>query len=361
MLLIGSERDNKIMTSKYFVGIDVGTNETKGILIDEQGYEVVSASTVHGVENPKPNYFEHDADKVWYRDVCIIAQKLINQSKVDPTDIKSIGISALSSDCLPVDIEGKPLRKAILYGIDPKHKKDLRDLGKAKTITAEIILESKIRQAYISLALKKPISSITPQLIDEIHRQTGANEVTVEKYLQKNYPNGSIGAFMTSYFEMAFKGKDEAIDFEKATTEIFTSVFKYKAQHLGQTGSTSAPDILLISDEDGYQSIIDNKAYSEYSINGDHHNRMVHNYIRNIKNYSSCEYPIGYFSYIAGGFIKSIDKQIQAVASESGVNGSGITVGNFIKLIERNQIKPFSHKELRKIFGLNKQILLEDI
>lgn len=176
----------------------------------------------------------------------------------------------------------------------------------------------------------------------------------IEKYLQKNYPSGSIGAFMASYFEMAFKGKD-------ATTEIFISVFKYKAQHLGQTGSKSAPDILLISDEDGYQSIIDNKAYSEYSINGDHHNRMVHNYIRNIKNYSSCEYPIGYFSYIAGGFIKSIDKQIQTIANESGVNGSGITVGNFIKLIERNQIKPFSHKELRKIFGLNKQILLEDI
>lgn len=40
-MLIESERDNKIMTSKYFVGIDVGTNETKGILIDEQGYEVV--------------------------------------------------------------------------------------------------------------------------------------------------------------------------------------------------------------------------------------------------------------------------------------------------------------------------------
>ena len=160
----------------------------------------------------------------------------------------------------------------------------------------------------------------------------------IEKYLQKNYPSGSIGAFMTSYFEMAFKGKD-------ATTEIFISVFKYKVQHLGQTGSKSAPDILLISDEDGYQSIIDNKAYSEYSINGDHHNRMVHNYIRNI----------------AGGFIKSIDKQIQTIANESGVNGSGITVGNFIKLIERNQIKPFSHKELRKIFGLNKQILLEDI
>lgn len=51
----------------------------------------------------------------------------------------------------------------------------------------------------------------------------------IEKYLQKNYPSGSIGAFMTSYFEMTFKGKDEATDFEKATTEIFVSVFKYKA------------------------------------------------------------------------------------------------------------------------------------
>ncbi len=56
MLLIESERNNKIMASKYFVGIDVGTNETKGILVDEQGREVVSASTTHGVDNPKPNY-----------------------------------------------------------------------------------------------------------------------------------------------------------------------------------------------------------------------------------------------------------------------------------------------------------------
>lgn len=128
MLLIELERNNKIMASKYFVGIDVGTNETKGILIDELGREVASASTTHGVENPKPNYFEHDADKVWYKDVCIIAQKLINQSQVDPKDIKSIGISALSSDCLPVDIEGKPLRKAILYGIDARALSECQEL-----------------------------------------------------------------------------------------------------------------------------------------------------------------------------------------------------------------------------------------
>ena len=247
------------------------------------------------------------------------------------------------------------------YGLDPKHKKDLRDLSKAKTITARIILENKIRSTYIKLSIKKPILSVTAELIDNISDSTGADRNIIEEYLQKTYPNGSIGAFMTSYFEMAFKGTEEATDFEKATTDIFCDVFKYDARHLGQTGSKSAPDILLISDEDGYQSIIDNKAYSKYSITGDHHNRMVHNYIERISSYSPCSYPIGFFTYIAGGFISSIDHQIKSEADESGVHGSGITVSNFIKMIELSQRKPYSHRQLRQIFGLNRQVLLKDI
>ena len=181
--------------------------------------------------------------------------------------------------------------------------------------------------------------------------------------INRTYPHGSIGAFMASYFEMAFKGTEEAVDFEKATTELFRDVFKYKAIHLGQTGSKSAPDILLLSDKEGYQSIIDNKAYSKYSITGDHHNRMVHNYIEKISTYSDSAYPIGFFTYIAGGFGKQIDRQIQSEVEESGVHGSGITVSNFIRMIENqsNGNIVYSHKDLRRIFGIDRQVRLEDI
>ncbi len=247
------------------------------------------------------------------------------------------------------------------FGLDPKHRKDLRDLTKAKTITSKIIMENKIRKAYISLAIKKPILGVTADVIDYIAEGTGADMTLIEDYLCRMYPNGSIGAFMTSYFEMAFKGTEEAVEFEKATTEIFRNVFKYNAIHLGQTGSLSAPDVLLISDSDGYQAIVDNKAYSKYSITGDHHNRMVHNYIERIGNYSTCDYPIGFFTYIAGGFISTFDRQIKNEVNESGVNGSGITISNFIKMIELAQETSFSHKDLRKIFGLNRQVLLSDI
>lgn len=249
------------------------------------------------------------------------------------------------------------------YGLDPLHRKDTRNLEKTVTITEKMIEEMKIRHAYIALSLTKPIFRITNDIIAEIANSTGLASQIVEEVLQRSYPHGSIGAFMASYFEMAFKGTEKATDFEKATTDLFSDVFKYNAIHLGQTGSKSAPDILLISDSEGYQSIIDNKAYSKYSITGDHHNRMVHNYIEKIANYSQSTYPIGYFAYIAGGFGKTIDKQLQDEIAESGVNGSGITVSNFIKMIE-NQTSGsvnYTHRDLRRIFGLGRQVRLSDI
>lgn len=247
------------------------------------------------------------------------------------------------------------------YGLDPLHKKDNRDLTKAKTITAKIIAEQKVRSAFIKYSLKHPIASITNEIIEQIANSVGAQNSMVEDILRKQYPHGAIGAFMSAYFEMAFKGTEEARDFEIATTDIFNDVFGFKAKHLGQTGALSAPDILLLSDEEGYQAIIDNKAYSKYSITGDHHNRMVHNYIENIAKYSHSKLPIGFFSYIAGNFIKTFDCQLRKEVDESGVHGSGICVGNFIKMIEKNQTTPYSHKKLKEIFGLDRQINLSDI
>lgn len=246
------------------------------------------------------------------------------------------------------------------YGLDPWHQKDTRNLLKTAAVSSKLIEMQRIRQAFIARSVHRPIGQIDAEIVLEIAEETGTDRVLVETVLYKDYPYGAIGGFLSGYYEMAFKGRDEATDFEEATTSIFKDILGYNAIHLGQTGSKSAPDVLLISDKEGYQAIIDNKAYSKYSISGDHHNRMVHNYIGNISNYSECSYPIGFFTYIAGGFIDTIDKQIQSEVSESNIPGSGITVGNFIKLIEQHQQQPFSHKRLREIFGINRQILISD-
>lgn len=244
------------------------------------------------------------------------------------------------------------------YGVDPKHRKDTRNLTTSSTVTATLIAEQKIKNAFIAESLKQPISTINADLIDIIAEKTGILPKVVEDTLLKYYPKGAIGAFMTEYFEMAFKGRDEATEFEKATVNIFKDVFGFTAQHVGPIGLT--PDILLLSDNDGYSAIIDNKAYSKYSISNDHYNRMVHNYIGNIKNYYSGNLPLAFFSYISGGFGSNIDNQIKNIVNATNVNGSAITVSNMINLINKHQNQPYTHSDLRNIFSADRQIMLQD-
>ena len=246
------------------------------------------------------------------------------------------------------------------YGLDPWHQKDIRNLANTKTVTSRMIDIQRIKQAFIALSIHRPIRKIDTAICDYIVSVTGVDGKLVENVLVETYPKGALGGFMTEYFEMAFKGTEEAIEFEKATTNLFQDVFGFNAIHLGQTGSKSAPDILLLSDSEGYQAIIDNKAYHKYSISGDHRNRMIHNYIESISNYSSFTQPIGFFSYVAGGFGNQIDKQIQDIADATGVHGSGITVSNMIELVKQQDIKPMNHAQIRTLFGVDRQIRIAD-
>ena len=245
------------------------------------------------------------------------------------------------------------------YGVDPKHSKDTRNLEGTVSITPRMLGEAKIKAAYIAESLKTPITAITSALIEKISSNTGIDPVLVEDFLMKNYASGSVSAFMTEYFNMAFKGTEQATDFEKVTCTLFSDVFKFTAKHVGPIGLT--PDVLILSDEDGYQAIIDNKAYSKYSINNDHHNRMVHNYINGLANYSSFRAPLAFFSYIAGGFTSKIDEQLGRIYTETGVKGSAMPVSHMIKLVEQATERTVTHEEIRNLFSIGRRVQLSDI
>ena len=105
---------------RYFLGIDIGTFESRGILIDESFRVAADASVPHGMDNPQPGWFEQEADAVWWGDLCKLCRILIKQSGIRPEQIACVGTSALGTDCLPVDEQCRPLRPAILYGIDAR-------------------------------------------------------------------------------------------------------------------------------------------------------------------------------------------------------------------------------------------------
>lgn len=105
--------------SELLVGIDVGTQSSKGVLVRPDGTLVGEARAEHGMEVPRPGWAEQDADAVWWADACSIARRLV--AAVPAGDrIAGVGVSAIGPTLLPLDDRGRPLRKAILYGVDTR-------------------------------------------------------------------------------------------------------------------------------------------------------------------------------------------------------------------------------------------------
>ena len=63
--------------AKYYMGIDIGTFESKGTLVDENAKIIAYHACPHEMEVPHPGYAEHDAEKVWWGDLCTISNALI--------------------------------------------------------------------------------------------------------------------------------------------------------------------------------------------------------------------------------------------------------------------------------------------
>ncbi len=117
------------MSNEYFLGVDLGTYSSKGVLVEAKSGDVVAEySKEHSLETPKAGWFEHDADAVWWNEFIEICKNIINNSKVNPDQIKGVGTSGLGACTLPIDAGGKPLRKAILYGIDTRAQDEIEEL-----------------------------------------------------------------------------------------------------------------------------------------------------------------------------------------------------------------------------------------
>jgi len=156
---------------------------------------------------------------------------------------------------------------------------------------------------------------------------------------------------MANYFEMAFASRKQCREFEEATANIFREIFKFNSTWLGSALSGRAvPDILLVSNKSSFQAIIDTKAYSQYNLPTTHRDRMIYHYLPEIKNYSTNNLPLGFFSYIAGGSSNNIAVQLNEIIKNTAVNGSAMPVTVFIKMVEQKKSKAYTHAQIKEIF-----------
>jgi xylulokinase len=119
------------------LGIDIGTFESKGVLVDGTGTIVATATRPHRMLVPRPGWAEHRADEDWWADFVAISREML--AARDPREVTAVACSAIGPCMLPVDRDGGPLANAVLYGVDTRAAEEVAELTAA--IGESVLLE----------------------------------------------------------------------------------------------------------------------------------------------------------------------------------------------------------------------------
>ncbi|BBY74463.1 sugar kinase [Mycolicibacterium parafortuitum] len=112
---------------ELLLGIDMGTGSTKGVLVDTSGSVIATETIAHSMDLPRPGWAEVDAEAVWWREVCTIARALTARMP-SGSRLGAMCVSGVGPCLVLCDSDLRPLRPAILYGIDTRATAEIEDL-----------------------------------------------------------------------------------------------------------------------------------------------------------------------------------------------------------------------------------------
>ncbi|PZG11162.1 sugar kinase [Micromonospora craterilacus] len=110
------------------IGIDLGTASSKGVLTDAEGRVLATAvrPRPRSMSMPRAGWAEVDAEAVWWGDVTSIAAELTARTGGAP--IAAVCVSGVGPCLVLCDADDRPVRPAILYGIDMRATAEIDEL-----------------------------------------------------------------------------------------------------------------------------------------------------------------------------------------------------------------------------------------
>lgn len=121
-----------------FLGVDIGTFESKGVITDAKGAILAQARRQHDLIVPRPGWAEHRAEEDWWGDLVHVVRALLATPGIDPGAIRAVACSAIGPCMLPIDAAGRPLMNGVLYGVDTRAQAEIELLN--RQVGADTIL-----------------------------------------------------------------------------------------------------------------------------------------------------------------------------------------------------------------------------
>ena len=98
----------------YVIGVDLGTQSMKGLLVDPQGKIVAEASSSYDPIYPSAAWAE-EVPADWIHALKKIVHELLETSGVAPQEIGTIGMDAINDSVVAIGQDGAPLMNSIIW------------------------------------------------------------------------------------------------------------------------------------------------------------------------------------------------------------------------------------------------------
>lgn len=114
--------------ASYFIGIDIGTQGARVVLVDEKGSTIAAAEQVFALNDQSRE--EQSPDEWWSACYQSLGRLLQNaEARAVARDVKAIAVTSTSGTVIPLDAQNRPLHNAIMYS-------DKRSVIQAEKCTA---------------------------------------------------------------------------------------------------------------------------------------------------------------------------------------------------------------------------------
>src|SRR4051794_36693888 len=98
----------------FAVGVDVGSQSVKGVLLDDSGGTRAIASEPLSTAHPSPAWAGQEP-RSWETALAAVVRRLLADAGVDPADVRALSLAAQVDGVVAIDAAGRPLAPAIIW------------------------------------------------------------------------------------------------------------------------------------------------------------------------------------------------------------------------------------------------------
>ena len=120
----------------YVIGVDLGTQSLKGLLVDPSGKIVAEASCAHDPIYPNPAWAEQVVAD-WIHSFKKVVHELLDVSGVNPEEIGTIGMDAINDSIVVIDQDGNPMMNSIIW-LDRRAENEIKEVERVYLQTVSL-------------------------------------------------------------------------------------------------------------------------------------------------------------------------------------------------------------------------------